>query len=157
MARGQALIEMLIVLPLLAFFALTLGALAMVVDTTRLTTDRLKESLWFSDSSVDRLTESHIEPTDLTVELMPDLIIREGALLRHDGYLNAGEAFQSRVTEDRIILSGVGLELTQASVELIRRIGSPVPFREVRPSAITSVGVVGHRDMPLPQRIQVHD
>lgn len=157
MARGQALIEMLIVLPLLAFFALTLGALATVVDTTRLTTDRLKESLWFSDARVERLTESRIEPTDLTVELMPDLIIREGTLLRDDGYLDTGEAFQSRVTEDGVILSGLGLELTQASVELIRRIGSPVPFREVRSSAITSVGVVGHRDMPLPQRIRVHD
>jgi len=157
MARGQALIEMLLVLPLLALFALTLGALGSVVETTRLTTDRLKESLWFSDSSVDRLTESHIEPTDLSLELMPDLVIREGSLLREDGFLETGKAFQSRVTEDRVILSGLGLELTQASVELIRRIGSPVPFGEVRPSAITAVGVVGHRDMSLPQRIRIHD
>ena len=157
MARGQALIEMLIVLPVLAFLALSLGALATVVDTTRLTTDRLKESLWFSDARVERLTESHIEPTDLSLDLMPDLVIREGSLLRDDGFLEAGEAFQSRVTEDKVILRGLGLQLTQASVELIRRIGSPVPFREVRPSAITSVGVVGHRDMPLPQKVHVYD
>ena len=157
MQRGQALIELLVAIPCLMLIALSLSAFSNVVKTTLWTNDGLKDALWFSDQSVERLTESVIRPTHVKTELLPGLVERTGELLRHDGFLQAGREFQDRITEDNFILGEIGLELTQASVELIRRLGSPVPFREVRPSGITSVGIVGSRDMALPQRINVYE
>ena len=157
MQRGQALIELLLVAPLFLILALTLGAFATVTDTARATTDGLKDRLWFSDSRLERITESHALPTGIDDALFPVHLERTGRLRRDDGYLEAGQAFQSAVLEDNLVMGETGLELTQASVELIRRIGSPLPFREVRSSQITSVGVTGHRDMSLPARITSHD
>ncbi len=157
MQRGQALIELLIVMPLIALMIALLGAFASVVHTTHLATDGLKEALWFSDEPVRQLTHRQMIPTETSESLMPVVVDQQGRLLRDDGWLAAGSEFHEAVMEDSLILSETGLKLTQASVELIRRLGSPLPFREVRPSAITSVGVVGHRDMPLPARINVYD
>lgn len=157
MQRGQALLELLIAIPFLMLIAMSLSAFSTVVTTTFWANDGLKDALWFSDHSVDRLTESVIRPTHLQTRLLPEMVERTGQLLRHDGFLTSGQAFQDRITEDNTILGEIGLELTQASVELIRRMGSPLPFREVRPSAIYAVGIVGARDMPLPQRINVYD
>jgi hypothetical protein len=157
MQRGQALIELLLIAPFFLLLALALGAFAAVTETTRATTDGLKDRLWFSDSRLERLTESHALPTGIDDALFPVTLEREGSLRGDDGFLHAGDAFQSAVRDDNLVMGELGLELTQASVELIRRIGSPVPFREVRQSRITAVGVTGHRDMSLPARIIRHD
>jgi len=155
--RGQALLELLLIAPVFLVLALALSAFAAVTDTTRAVTDGLKDRLWFSDSRLERLTESQALPTGIDDALFPVTLQREGSLRRDDGFLHAGDAFQSAVLEDNLVMGELGLELTQASVELIRRLGSPVPFSEVRPSGITSVGVTGHRDMSLPARIIRHD
>lgn len=157
MQKGQALLELLVVMPLIALLVALLGVLVSVVQTAHLTTDGLKEALWFSDEPVRHLTERSVRPTDTDDPLMPVWVEQSGRLLREDGWLAAGEPFHDAIMQDSLILPELGLELTQASVELLRRLGSPMPFREVSRSAITSVGVVGHRDMALPSRINVYD
>lgn len=151
------MLELLVVLPFLIAIVIVLGSLATVVQTSHSTSDQLKVSLWYADTSASRLAHTITQPVPTEVSLMPQTVTRDGRLLRDDGFLSPGESFQTAVLEDSMILKGIGLQISQASAELIRGLGSPFPLREVRSSTIPSVGIVGHRDMPLPRRISRHE
>lgn len=152
-SRGSALVETLIVLPLWMAALACFGAFAMTGRVTLDTLDTLHHRLWANQTSEDALIEVN-QTLPWKQADFPRRVAKVGRLSGYDGAVTDNTAFLAAVHKDGWIPEPVALQWSQAIVELIRRLGAPVPFSETRSSQITPVGVIGDLHMPLPKRIR---
>jgi len=152
-SAGAALVESLIVIPLWLSAFGVVAAFAITGQDTQDVLDQLHTRVWTAESPHSQRLKQGLALAPAEAGF-PKVIEKSAPGLNDDGYRPTNPEFLQAVYADGWIAEETALKVSQAVVELIRRLGAPAPFSETRASAITSVGVVGDLHMPLPRRIR---